>query len=138
LQIGGQRPDNPGLTDKPAALADTTRRRSIRILPCAGDGCETGRSTAGIKNEVYYLKEHPWNVPKMLDPVRESFKPYTANFGPYPHKEARIIEFPQIAQFAPAFPGTMPYSESIGFIANLEHPDDIDMVFYVVAHEMRH
>ena len=32
----------------------------------------------------------------------------------------------------------MPYSESIGFIANLEHPDDIDMVFYVVAHEMAH
>jgi ABC-2 type transport system permease protein len=32
----------------------------------------------------------------------------------------------------------MPYSESIGFIANLDHPDDIDMVFYVVAHEMAH
>jgi ABC-2 type transport system permease protein len=32
----------------------------------------------------------------------------------------------------------MPYSESIGFIANLEHPDDIDMVTYVVAHEMGH
>ena len=32
----------------------------------------------------------------------------------------------------------MPYSESIGFIANLEHPDDIDFVFYVVAHEMAH
>ena len=32
----------------------------------------------------------------------------------------------------------MPYSESIGFIANLNHPDDIDMVFYVVAHEMGH
>jgi len=32
----------------------------------------------------------------------------------------------------------MPYSESIGFIANLNHPDDIDMVYYVVAHEMGH
>jgi len=32
----------------------------------------------------------------------------------------------------------MPYSESIGFIANLNHPDDIDMVFYVVGHEMGH
>ena len=43
-----------------------------------------------------------------------------------------------MAAFAQAFPGTMPYSESIGFIANLEHPDDIDMVTYVVAHEMGH
>ena len=56
----------------------------------------------------------------------------------YYNKEARIIEFPRVATFAQAFAGTMPYSESIGFIANLNHPDDIDMVFYVVAHEMGH
>jgi hypothetical protein len=29
----------------------------------------------------------------------------------------------------------MPYSEGIGFIADLRDPEDIDMVFYVVAHE---
>ena len=92
----------------------------------------------GISIEVYYLKEHPWNVPKMLNSVKKSFAYYTQNFGPYPHKQARIIEFPRIARFAQAFPGTMPYSESIGFIANLEHPDDIDFVFYVVGHEMGH
>ncbi|HUK26170.1 MAG TPA: M1 family aminopeptidase [Terriglobales bacterium] len=92
----------------------------------------------GISIEVYYLKEHPWNVPKMLNSVKKSFDYYTRNFGPYPHREARIIEFPRIARFAQAFPGTMPYSESIGFIANLEHPDDIDFVFYVVGHEMAH
>jgi aminopeptidase N len=32
----------------------------------------------------------------------------------------------------------MPYSEAIGFIADLSNPDDIDSVFYVVAHEMGH
>jgi ABC-2 type transport system permease protein len=92
----------------------------------------------GINIEVYYLREHPWNVPKMLNSVKKSFAYYTQNFGPYAHKQARIIEFPRIATFAQAFPGTMPYSESIGFIANLEHPDDIDFVFYVVGHEMAH
>jgi hypothetical protein len=92
----------------------------------------------GISIEVYYLKEHPWNVPKMLNSVKKSFTYFTQNFGPYPHKEARIIEFPRIATFAQAFPGTMPYSEAIGFIADLEHPDDIDFVFYVVGHEMAH
>ena len=92
----------------------------------------------GISIEVYSLKEHPWNVPKMLNSVKKSFAYYIQNFGPYPHKQARIIEFPRIAAFAQAFPGTMPYSESIGFIANLEHPDDIDFVFYVVGHEMAH
>lgn len=92
----------------------------------------------GLKIEVYYDKDHPWNVPKMLRSVRQSFEYYTKNFGPYAHKQARIIEFPRVARFAQAFPGTMPYSESIGFIANLDHPDDIDFVFYVVAHEMAH
>jgi len=96
------------------------------------------RDWNGIKIEVYYLKEHPWNVPRMLNSVEKSFAYYTRNFGPYPQKEARIVEFPRVAQFAQAFPGTMPYSEAIGFIANLNHPDDIDSVFYVVAHEMAH
>lgn len=92
----------------------------------------------GVKVEVYYNKEHAWNVPKMLKSIEKSLDYYTTNFGPYAHKEARIIEFPRVARFAQAFPGTMPYSESIGFIANLSKPDDIDMVYYVVAHEMGH
>jgi len=92
----------------------------------------------GVKLEVYYLKEHPWNVPRMLNSMRKSLDYFSRSFGPYAHKQARIIEFPRVARFAQAFPGTMPYSESIGFIANLENPDDIDMVFYVVAHEMAH
>ncbi len=93
---------------------------------------------SGVKIEVYYNKEHVWNVPKMLKSIRKSLEYYTANFGPYAHKEARIIEFPRVAGLAQAFPGTMPYSEAIGFIANLSKPDDIDMVYYVVAHEMGH
>jgi ABC-2 type transport system permease protein len=92
----------------------------------------------GIKVEVYYLKEHPWNVPRMLKSIEKSLDYCTKNFGPYYHKEARIIEFPRVAQFAQAFPGTMPYSEQLGFIANLNHADDIDMVYYIVAHEMAH
>jgi ABC-type transport system involved in multi-copper enzyme maturation permease subunit len=92
----------------------------------------------GIKLEVYYDREHPWNVPRMMKSLEKSLDYFTRNFGPYYHKEARIIEFPRVASFAQAFPGTMPYSESIGFIANLNHPDDIDMVYYVVAHEMGH
>ena len=92
----------------------------------------------GIKLEVYYDKDHPWNVPRMMKSLKKSLEYYTQNFGPYYNKEARIIEFPRVERFAQAFAGTMPYSESIGFIANLNHPDDIDMVYYVVAHEMGH
>jgi ABC-2 type transport system permease protein len=92
----------------------------------------------GIDVEVYYDKKHPYNVKNMLNSVKKSLAYYTENFGPYYHKQARIIEFPRYASFAQAFPGTMPYSESIGFISRIDKEEDIDMVFYVVAHEMGH
>ena len=93
----------------------------------------------GIKLEVYYDKDHPWNISRMMNSLKKSLDYYTTNFGPYANKEARIIEFPRpIGGFAQGFAGTMPYSESIGFIFNLNDPDDIDMVYYVVAHEMGH
>jgi ABC-2 type transport system permease protein len=94
----------------------------------------------GIDLEVYYDKQHAYNVPNMLNSMQKSLEYYTANFGPYFHKQCRIIEFPRYATFAQAFPGTMPYSEAIGFITDLRDvkQKDIDMVFYVVAHEMGH
>lgn len=92
----------------------------------------------GISIEVYYDARHAYNVDKMLMSMEKSIDYYAAHFGPYYHKQTRIIEFPRYASFAQAFPGTMPYSEAIGFISNLEDEEDIDMVTYVVAHEMGH
>jgi ABC-2 type transport system permease protein len=88
--------------------------------------------------EVYYDPVHTYNVDKMVNSIEKSLDYFGTNFGPYRHGQARIIEFPRYASFAQAFPGTMPYSEGIGFIARIEEEDDIDMVFYVVAHEMGH
>ena len=96
------------------------------------------RKVGDVDTEVYYHSDHPWNVKKMSDSMADTLEYCSKEFGPYKHKQARIIEFPRVASFAQAFPGTMPYSESIGFIANLEKPDDIDMVTYIVAHEMAH
>jgi hypothetical protein len=92
----------------------------------------------GIKTEVYWHPEHPWNVPKMTKGIKKALEYCSTNFGPYPHKQARVIEFPRIATFAQAFPGTMPYSESVGFIADLQDAEDIDTVFYAVSHEVAH
>ncbi|MEM6321965.1 MAG: M1 family aminopeptidase, partial [Bacteroidota bacterium] len=88
--------------------------------------------------EVYYHKGHEYNIDKMLASLRHSLGYNSKNFLPYPHQQARIIEFPRYAKFAQAFPGTMPYSEGYGFISNLKEKDAIDMTYYVVAHEMAH
>ncbi|MEZ6096534.1 MAG: ABC transporter permease subunit [Pirellulaceae bacterium] len=96
------------------------------------------RQLDDIEIEVYHHPDHEWNVDRMLQSIRKSLEYYTREFGPYRHKQARIIEFPRIQTFAQAFPGTMPYSEGVGFVAEISKADDIDMVFYVVAHEMAH
>jgi len=94
----------------------------------------------GIDLEVYYDKQHAYNVPNMMKSMQKSLEYYTKNFGPYYHKQCRIIEFPRYQSFAQAFPGTMPFSEGIGFIIDLRDvkKEDIDQVYYVTAHEMGH
>jgi hypothetical protein len=74
----------------------------------------------------------------MIEAVKRSLDYYTANFGPYQHRQIRIVEFPRYAQFAQSLPTTIPFSEDIGFIARLEDPDDVDYPFYVTAHEVAH
>jgi ABC-2 type transport system permease protein len=92
----------------------------------------------GIDIEVYYDKSHDYNIDMMTAAVEKSLDYYITNFGPYYHKQARIVEFPRYATFAQAFPGTMPYSESFGFIVDLEDEDDNNVIDAVIAHEMAH
>jgi ABC-2 type transport system permease protein len=88
--------------------------------------------------EIYYDEKHPYNVDRMIDGVKKSLDYFSTNFSPYQHRQVRIVEFPRYARFAQSFPNTIPFSESIGFIANLEDKEAIDYVFYVTAHEVAH
>jgi ABC-type transport system involved in multi-copper enzyme maturation permease subunit len=92
----------------------------------------------GIPIEIYHDPKHAYNVDRMIDATRKSLDYFTANFSPYQSKQVRILEFPRYAKFAQSFANTIPFSESIGFIANLTDPESIDYVFYVTAHEMAH
>jgi hypothetical protein len=87
---------------------------------------------------VYYHPAHAYNVKRMIDAVKKSLSYYTANFGPYQHRQVRIVEFPRYAQFAQSLANTIPYSEAVGFIARVEGPNDVDYPFYVTAHEVAH
>jgi aminopeptidase N len=93
-----------------------------------------------VNIEIYYHKPHAYNLTRMVDAVKKSLDYYSKSFGPYQYRQLRIIEFPRYAQFAQSLPNTIPYSESIGFIAKLEESDEesIDYPFYVTAHEVAH
>ncbi|MEZ4586761.1 MAG: M1 family aminopeptidase [Gemmatimonadales bacterium] len=93
----------------------------------------------GIRLEIYYQPGHEYNLDRMMESMKKSLDYYGANFSPYQFRQVRIIEFPRYAGFAQAFPNTVPYSESIGFILRQKQgDDDLDMPFYVTAHEVGH
>jgi len=90
--------------------------------------------------EIYYQPGHEYNLDRMIAATKAGLDYFTAAFGAYQHKQFRIIEFPRYQQFAQSFPNTIPYSESIGFIARVsdDDPEDIDYPYYVTAHELAH
>ncbi|MFT4847539.1 MAG: ABC-2 type transport system permease protein [Sediminicola sp.] len=94
--------------------------------------------TKPVNLEIYYHKEHDYNLDRMMQSMKTSFDYYSTNFSPYQYQQMRIIEFPRYAEFAQAFPGTVPFSESIGFVLDIDDEEDVDMAFYVTAHELAH
>lgn len=92
----------------------------------------------GVNVEVYYHKNHAWNVDRMIESVQDSIDYFTQAFGPYQHKQLRIIEFPKYRSFAQSFANTVPYSESMGFITDLRDESKVDYPYYVTAHEVAH
>jgi ABC-2 type transport system permease protein len=91
-----------------------------------------------ISIEIYHHKDHNKNVQRMIDAVKTSLDVFGREFSPYQYRQVRIIEFPRYAAFAQSFSNTIPYSEDIGFIADLRDEENIDAVTFVTAHEMGH
>jgi ABC-2 type transport system permease protein len=94
----------------------------------------------GIALQIFYHPTHTKNLDRMMIGMKDTLAYCTEAFGPYSHRQARIIEFPRYQTFAQSFPNTVPYSEAIGFIARVREndPDDIDYPYYVTAHEIAH
>ena len=94
----------------------------------------------GLQLAVFYDPRHPWNVDRMMTAMRATLDYDQANFSPYQFRQMRFLEFPAWdGAFAQSFAGTVPWSEDLGFIADLPTSgDQIDYVTYVGAHEISH
>lgn len=94
-----------------------------------------------VNIEIYYNKDHDYNIDRMINGVKQSLAYYSENFSPYQHKQVRIIEFPlTLGSFAQSFANTIPFSETIGFIAKVDDSNDnaVDYPFSVTSHEVAH
>ncbi|WP_159948182.1 ABC transporter permease/M1 family aminopeptidase [Polaribacter septentrionalilitoris] len=95
----------------------------------------------GISLEIFYHKPHTFNLDRMMKGMKASLDYNAKNFSPYQHKQARIIEFPRTAgSFAQSFPNTIPFSEGVGFIADVDetNEDGVDYPFAITVHEVAH
>ena len=94
-----------------------------------------------VNLEIYYHKGHEYNLDRMMKGMKAALDYCSENFSPYQHKQVRIIEFPKTAgAFAQSFPNTIPFSESVGFIADIDDSEEggNDYAFYITAHEVAH
>jgi aminopeptidase N len=91
-----------------------------------------------VNLEVYYDPAHTYDLDDMLASSRAGLDYYQAHFSPYQYKQYRILEFPRYRSFAQSFSNTVPYSESIGFIGRMVRKDDVDLTYFVTAHELGH
>ena len=89
--------------------------------------------------QIFYQDGHEYNLNRMIKAVKESLNYYTTHFGPYQHGQVRIVEFPNYRTGAQSFPNTIPFSENIGFIADVRKaPPAVDYPFLITAHEVAH
>lgn len=90
---------------------------------------------SGVSLEVYHDAKHAWNVQTMLQTARRALAYFSREFAPYPYSSFRIVEFPRYRSQAQAFPGTVPYSESVGFLTDTRGWASLD---YTTIHELAH
>lgn len=91
-----------------------------------------------VNLEIYYHPAHTYNLDRMMNGMKKALAYCSENFSPYQYRQMRILEFPRYAGFAQSFSNTVPYSENIGFIADVDDSKDLDYVLYVTAHEVAH
>lgn len=94
-----------------------------------------------ISLEIYYHKDHIFNLDRMSKGLKDALNYYEKEFSPYQFRQIRIVEFPLThGTFAQAFANTIPFSEGFGFIARVDedNPNAVDYPYSVTAHELAH
>ena len=95
----------------------------------------------GTNIQIFYHQPHKYNIKRMMRAAKSSLDYYQENFSPYQFRQLRIIEFPSsYGSFAQSFANTIPFSESVGFIAMVDDDDQesLDYPFSVTSHEVAH
>jgi hypothetical protein len=92
---------------------------------------ERGEGTA-----VFYHPGHPYNIAEMRQALDAACRYYSEWFFPFPWRELKLSEFPNLASYAQGFPTNITFSEGIGFLTR--STPEIHAAFEITAHESAH
>ena len=90
----------------------------------------------GETTEIWYNEQHDYNVKQISEAVEAARAWYSRWFAPYPWKDLRVSEFPNMSSYAQGFATNITFSEGIGFLT--KDKPGADLPFMVAAHETAH
>ena len=93
----------------------------------------------GVNLEIYHHENHTLNLKDMMGGLKASLDYNTRFFGPYQYDEIKTIEFPLTeGTYASVMGNNIPTSEVRFIQRNEEAKNQINLSFYVQAHELTH
>jgi ABC-type transport system involved in multi-copper enzyme maturation permease subunit len=90
----------------------------------------------GQDTVVYYHPAHTYNIDEISEALDAARRYYSEWFYPYPWRELKLSEFPNLATYAQGFPTNITFSEGIGFLTKSDPRSNL--AFVVTAHEAAH
>lgn len=93
----------------------------------------------GVDLEIYHHENHPYNLRDMTEGLKAALDYNNYYFGPYQHDEVRVIEFPHTeGSYATVMGNSIPTSEVRFVLQNRDVNNQVNLSFYVQAHELTH
>ncbi len=85
---------------------------------------------------VYYYRGHRYNIGEMSEALEAARRYFSEWFYPYPWRELKLSEFPNLATYAQGFPTNITFSEGIGFLTSSSAENHA--AFEITSHEAAH
>lgn len=117
----------------------TEKKIKLAFAFNSGDFWVNKSNHKGVNLEIYHHENHTFNLEDMIGGLKASLDYNTQFFGPYQHDEIRTVEFPFTeGTYASVMGNTIPASEVRFILRNGEAENQINLSFYVQAHELTH
>ncbi|MFT3827484.1 MAG: M1 family aminopeptidase [Chitinophagaceae bacterium] len=92
----------------------------------------------GIALNIFYHPGQTYNLPTLLQSMKDAIDYGSTNFSPYPLKQLTLAEIPQYPGAATAYPGVLFSTEKLNFMSNLNDSNRFNNVYAITAHETGH